>query len=152
MIANSVQKQAFGKAIPTVEEGKEKKKVGTDPGIIGKKINKLKFDKGVVKKIVGISYPDENDPTQKYITQYHTKITYLDQEGKKRTKSVYFGAKDGAYYCDLKDENRKLASNSRLQVGTDDVFHKNYWVVNYLNGPTTSREDNFRIIKKNILT
>lgn len=127
-----------------VEKGTQTDKLDT----LSKKINKSKFTKDKVGRIVAISHPDENDPSQKYITQYHTKVTYLDKEGKRRVKSIYFGARDAAYYCDLKNEEKRDIQNRRLKDGSEDIFHKNFWITNYLNGASQSKEENFQAIKR----
>lgn len=64
--------------------------------------------------------------------RFSIRIIYLDDAGKKKTKTVRFGDRTVSEYIDHNDLLKKKSVQSRLQ-NVNDPFHKSFWRLNLLN-------------------
>jgi len=64
--------------------------------------------------------------------RYSVKIYYLDNEGKKKSKTIRFGDKNQQEFIDNHDLLKKKSVVSRLQ-NVNDPFNKSFWRLNLLN-------------------
>ncbi len=64
--------------------------------------------------------------------RFSIRLTYLNEEGKKKCKSVRFGEVGKQEYIDDADELKRISTCNKLKY-TADVFNKSFWRLNLLN-------------------
>jgi hypothetical protein len=117
-----------------------------------KKIKKIvtPFDKNSVKKIVKIFYPECTGPHMK--KAYKIVINYIDNENKKREKTILFGDKNRKG-CEYVDHHNKEVRDKYLKTLTssDTFFDINFMNKTLLNGEMEDITSNWNILKEKYL-
>jgi hypothetical protein len=112
------------------------------PVEVKKKVSK-KFDRTKVAKVVSISFPEVVDPeSKKYKARFHVGIKFIDTEGKKHHKTIFFGLQTDKEFIDHHSEETKRTTMARLRK-CSDVFDKNFYRLYLLNGASTSLGVNY---------
>lgn len=115
----------------------------TKPAIKPTKRVVKKFDSQTVARIIGISFPEEVDPTNlKYKARFSIGIKYQDLEGKKRHKTIFFGTRGLLEYIDHGDVAKRDLTMSRMRKWASP-FDKNFYRAHLLNGLTNTLCSNY---------
>lgn len=123
-------------------------KKNPDSPKVAKKIKKFnQFDEK--HKILEIG-EIQNIDNPKFHKKLKIKIKYRNNDGKIKSKTIRFGDERKKNFVDTKDESIKKKINSRLARG-DNFLHENFWRLRILNGNSTSKEENLKNLRTNIL-
>lgn len=83
--------------------------------------------------------PPVLNTNEKLHKKYSVRITYMDENRRRKNKTVFFGDKEKQDYVDHKDETRRLSAISRLGKSSDP-FNKDFWKLNLLNNKESVSE------------
>lgn len=83
--------------------------------------------------------PPVLNTNEKLHKKYSVRITYMDENRRRKNKTVFFGDKEKLDYVDHKDETRRLSAVSRLSKSSDP-FNKDFWKLNLLNNKESVSE------------
>lgn len=115
-----------------------------------KATKKIKKDKIVWNdsfKITNVTYPENITPNEKLKRKYKIKLTYLDKNGEKHSKTIRFGKHGKEDYLDNKNEDSKKKITAKLS-NTHNIFHPNYWRLNILNTGDDLKKNWINLINK----
>jgi hypothetical protein len=112
---------------------------------------KPKFDIKNVAQVLTISFPEEiSMDSKKYKRRYKVTLKYRDlQEGKERVKTIYFGDKGVSEFIDHKREDLRQLNLGKMRPGKN-LFDKEYYRFNLLNGPKPTLLGNYTIMLNKI--
>lgn len=104
-----------------------------------------------VDKVIALSKPEYLDAKNPYINKmFKINITFQDLEGKKHSKTIFFGSKKKAYYVTHKNEYLKQASLHRMR-GESNILEPRFYELELLDGASTDLEENFLALVKKLV-
>lgn len=115
------------------------------------KLKKTKFNPDNVKKIIDLQLPRRVRPGSKFTKSMSIEVGYLDQSGKKRVKTVYFGDPKRSDYIDHKSDElreRFLKASNKPQHEFQSSFYENF----LLNGKHKELMQNYDALRSLMLT
>ena len=103
------------------------------------------------KKILRIGAPVALDKSKFNKSKFKVEITFLDEEGKKKTRNVRFGEIGTQDYYEHKNEKIANAYCGRHNKYSDTPFHRNFWQCNLLNHQSGDLSQAFGEICKRLI-